>query len=161
MPQKKNPDGAELIRGKTGRVYGDLLALLTVMKGLPLAYNKDLQEDKELFHDALETVCLSLPVMAGMVSTLRVHPERMKRAVAKGFLNATEVADYLVGRGIPFRDAHGIVGQMVLYCEERQKGIEELTLDELRQFCPAIEADIYPYIDCENLLQKGNKREMR
>lgn len=160
MPQKKNSDGAELIRGKTGRVYGDLLALLTVMKGLPLAYNKDMQEDKDLFHDGLETVLLSLTMMERMVATLTVHPEKMRQAVSKGFLNATEVADYLVAKGVPFRDAHGIVGQIVIYCEDRQTSIEELTLSELKQFCPTIEEDIYPYIDYENILHKGIKKEM-
>ena len=107
MPQKKNPDVAELVRGKTGRVYGDLITLLTMMKGLPLAYNKDMQEDKDLFHDGLETVLLSLTMMERMVATLTVHPEKMRQAVSKGFLNATEVADYLVAKGVPFRDAHG------------------------------------------------------
>ena len=160
MPQKKNPDVAELVRGKTGRIYGDLITLLTVMKGLPLAYNKDMQEDKDLFHDGLETVLLSLTMMERMVATLTVHPEKMRRAVSKGFLNATEVADYLVAKGVPFRDAHGIVGQIVLYCEDRQTSIEELTLSELKQFCPAIGEDIYPYIDYENILHKGIKKEM-
>lgn len=160
MPQKKNSDGAELIRGKTGRVYGDLMGLLTVMKGLPLAYNKDMQEDKEAFHDSLQTVILSLCMMERMIATLTVKKENMEKAVKKGFLNATEVADYLVGKGIPFRDAHGIVGQIVIYCEDHQKAIEELQLSELQQFCPVFDDGIYPYIDYHNILKKGIKKEM-
>lgn len=160
MPQKKNSDGAELIRGKTGRVYGDLMGLLTVMKGLPLAYNKDMQEDKEAFHDSLQTVILSLCMMERMIATLTVKKENMEKAAKKGFLNATEVADYLVGKGIPFRDAHGIVGQIVIYCEDHQKAIEELQLSELQQFCPVFDDGIYPYIDYHNILKKGIKKEM-
>lgn len=124
MPQKKNPDVAELVRGKTGRVYGSLITLLTVMKGLPLAYNKDMQQDKDSFADALDVVTASLMMMERMIGTLQAKPEAMEAAVKKGFLNATEVADYLVQHGVPFRDAHGIVGQIVIYCEDAQKGIE-------------------------------------
>ena len=160
MPQKKNPDGAELIRGKTGRVYGNLVGILTIMKGLPLAYNKDMQEDKEGFYDSLQTVILCLSVMERMISTLKVKKENMERAVKKGFLNATEVADYLVKKGVPFRDAHGIVGRIVIACEDKGKAIEELSLEELKALCPQIEEDIYSYIDYENILQKGNKKEM-
>ena len=160
MPQKKNPDGAELVRGRTGRVYGDLMALLCAMKGLPLAYNKDMQQDKDSFADALDVVTASLMMMERMIGTLQAKPEAMEAAVKKGFLNATEVADYLVQHGVPFRDAHGIVGQIVIYCEDAQKGIEELSLDELLQFSPAFGPDIFSYIDYAAILQKGIKKEM-
>ena len=160
MPQKKNPDGAELVRGRTGRVYGDLLALLCAMKGLPLAYNKDMQQDKDSFADALDAVTASLLIMERMIGTLRAKPEAMRAAVKRGFLNATEVADYLVAHGVPFRDAHGIVGQIVIYCEDAQKAIEELSLEELRQFSPVFEDDIFGYIDYDAILQKGIKKEM-
>ena len=160
MPQKKNPDVAELVRGKTGRVYGSLITLLTVMKGLPLAYNKDMQQDKDSFADALDVVTASLMMMERMIGTLQAKPEAMEAAVKKGFLNATEVADYLVQHGVPFRDAHGIVGQIVIYCEDAQKGIEELSLDELLQFSPAFGPDIFSYIDYAAILQKGIKKEM-
>jgi argininosuccinate lyase len=157
MPQKKNPDAAELIRGKTGRVYGSLFALLTTLKGLPLTYNKDMQEDKEQFFDALDTVMDCLEIMSKMIDTLHVNADKMKEAVKAGFLNATEVADYLVSRGTPFRDAHGIVGQLIIYCEEHGKTIEDLTLVEMAKFSNTIGDDIYEYIDYENLLTKGNK----
>ena len=160
MPQKKNPDMAELVRGKTGRVYGDLMAMLTTLKGLPLAYNKDMQQDKDSFADALDVVTASLMMMERMIGTLQAKPEAMEAAVKKGFLNATEVADYLVQHGVPFRDAHGIVGQIVIYCEDAQKGIEELSLDELLQFSPAFGPDIFSYIDYAAILQKGIKKEM-
>lgn len=160
MPQKKNPDAAELIRGKTGRVYGSLVSLLTTMKALPLAYNKDMQEDKEAFFDAVNTVQASLKVMTGMMQTLKVNSSRMKEAVRMGFLNATEVADYLVLRGMPFRDAHGVVGSIVLYCEEKDKAIEDLQLSELNQFSALFDQSIYEYIEYENSLQKGIKVEM-
>lgn len=160
MPQKKNPDGAELVRGRTGRVYGDLLALLCAMKGLPLAYNKDMQQDKDSFADALDAVTASLLIMERMIGTLRAKPEAMRAAVKRGFLNATEVADYLVAHGVPFRDAHGIVGQIVIYCEDAQKAIEELSLEELRQFSSVFEDDIFGYIDYDAILQKGIKKEM-
>ena len=126
MPQKKNPDGAELIRGKAGRVYGNLFGLFTVMKGLPLAYNKDMQEDKEGFFDSVKTLEMCIQIMEGMIGTLKVREDNMKKAVKGGFLNATEVADYLVNKNIPFRDAHSIVGQIVIYCEDNDKAIEEL-----------------------------------
>ncbi|WP_438312049.1 argininosuccinate lyase [Sporosarcina sp. FA9] len=157
MPQKKNPDAAELIRGKTGRVYGSLFSLLTTMKGLPLAYNKDMQEDKEQFFDALDTVMDCLEIMAKMIETLHVNEDNMKAAIKAGFLNATEVADYLVSKGTAFRDAHGIVGQLIIYCEKENKAIEDLTIDEFAKFSDQIDEDIYPYIDYENSITKGNK----
>jgi argininosuccinate lyase len=157
MPQKKNPDAAELIRGKTGRVYGSLTSLLTTMKGLPLAYNKDMQEDKEPFFDALDTVLSCLTIMSKMIATMKVNHENMEKAVKKGFLNATEVADYLVSKGVAFRDAHSIVGSIVIYCEDHQKTIEELTLEELRQISSVIDDDIYAFIDYPNILNKGIK----
>lgn len=119
MPQKKNPDGAELIRGKTGRVYGDLIGILTVMKSLPLAYNKDMQEDKEPFFDAKDTVISCLKVMEGIISTLKVNKENLMKSVKKGFLNATEAADYLVNKDMAFRDAHKVIGEIVIYCEDK------------------------------------------
>jgi argininosuccinate lyase len=160
MPQKKNPDAAELIRGKSGRVYGSLVGLLTTMKGLPLAYNKDMQEDKEQFFDALDTVMSCIKVMSGMLSTLKIKAENMKKAVKKGFLNATEVADYLVSKGMAFRDAHGVVGSIVLYCEENNTAIEDLTLDQLNKFSSLFQGDVYSFIDYENTLQRGIKKEI-
>ncbi|WP_225316189.1 argininosuccinate lyase [Lysinibacillus fusiformis] len=157
MPQKKNPDAAELIRGKTGRVYGSLTSLLTTMKGLPLAYNKDMQEDKEPFFDALDTVLSCLQIMSKMIATMRVNSENMKKAVKGGFLNATEVADYLVSKGVAFRDAHSIVGAIVIYCEDHDKAIEELTIDQLKKLSSFIDEDIYDYIDYHNILNKGIK----
>ncbi|WP_418300742.1 argininosuccinate lyase [Lysinibacillus fusiformis] len=157
MPQKKNPDAAELIRGKTGRVYGSLTSLLTTMKGLPLAYNKDMQEDKEPFFDALDTVLSCLQIMSKMIATMRVNSENMKKAVNGGFLNATEVADYLVSKGVAFRDAHSIVGAIVIYCEDHDKAIEELTIDQLKELSSFIDEDIYDYIDYHNILNKGIK----
>lgn len=161
MPQKKNPDAAELIRGKTGRVYGALVSLLSTMKSLPLAYNKDMQEDKEPFFDSVKTVLSSIQVMAGMLKTLKVKGDRMKKAVELGFLNATEVADYLVLKGMPFRDAHGVVGSIVLYCEEKNCSIEELNLEELKGFSLLFEEGVYEYIDYENSLEKGIKKQMK
>ncbi|MFE1628840.1 argininosuccinate lyase [Brevibacillus reuszeri] len=157
MPQKKNPDAAELIRGKTGRVYGSLTSLLTTMKGLPLAYNKDMQEDKEPFFDALDTVLSCLQIMSKMIATMKVNSDNMKKAVKEGFLNATEVADYLVSKGVAFRDAHSIVGSIVIYCEDHQKAIEELSLAELKQQSLFIEDDIYEFIEYRNILNKGIK----
>lgn len=161
MPQKKNPDAAELIRGKTGRVYGDLMAILTVMKGIPLAYNKDMQEDKESFFDASDTVLSCIKVMEGMLSSLKVKKENTLRAVKKGFLNATEAADYLVLKGVPFRDAHKIIGKIVLYCEEKHKSIEELNISELKKFSTFFNEDIYEFIDYENTLNRGIKKEIK
>lgn len=161
MPQKKNPDGAELIRGKTGRVYGNLFALFTVMKGIPLAYNKDMQEDKEGFFDSVKTLEMCIQIMEGMIGTLKVREDNMKKAVKGGFLNATEVADYLVNKNIPFRDAHSIVGQIVIYCEDHNKAIEELELDELLKFSPVFEQDIYDFIDYNNIIEKGIKKNLK
>ena len=149
MPQKKNPDVAELVRGKTGRVYGDLMGLLTTMKGLPLAYNKDMQEDKEPVFDAVDTVKMCLPVFAGMIRTMRLLPENMRRAASAGFINATDCADYLTRKGMPFRDAYTTVGNLVYYCTQRGKGLEELTLEELRGVSPLFEADVYEALRLE------------
>lgn len=161
MPQKKNPDGAELIRGKTGRVYGNLFALFTVMKGIPLAYNKDIQEDKEGFFDSVKTLEMCIQIMEGMIGTLKVREDNMKKAVKGGFLNATEVADYLVNKNVPFRDAHSIVGQIVIYCEDHNKAIEELELDELLKFSQVFEPDIYDFIDYNNIIEKGIKKNLK
>ena len=147
MPQKKNPDVAELVRGKTGRVYGDLMTLLTVMKGIPLAYNKDMQEDKEAVFDGLDTATLSLKTFCGMIKTMKVKKENMRKGAGLGFTNATDVADYLVKKGMPFRNAHGVVGELVLECIKQNKMIEELTLNELKEFSPIFEEDIYHSID--------------
>ena len=160
MPQKKNPDAAELIRGKTGRVYGSLMGLLTTMKGLPLAYNKDMQEDKEQFFDAVKTVISCIKVMNGMLSTLKVKKDNMLKAVKKGFLNATDLADYLVRKGVPFRDAHGISGKIVVYCEGKDCAIEDLSVDEMKKFSPLIESDVYDFIDYKESLQRGIKKEI-
>ena len=157
MPQKKNPDGAELIRGKTGRVYGNLMGLLTVMKGLPLAYNKDMQEDKEGFFDSVKQLKMCIQVMEKMIATLKVNKEQMKSCVKSGFLNATEVADYLVKKGIPFRNAHSIVGAIVTYCEDNKKSIEELSLNEFSQFADVFDEGIYDFIDYDKILDKGIK----
>ncbi|MBU7007401.1 argininosuccinate lyase [Phosphitispora fastidiosa] len=149
MPQKKNPDVAELIRGKTGRVYGDLMALLTVMKSLPLAYNKDMQEDKEALFDAIDTVKGCLMVFTPMVDTMTLNETVMAQAARGGFTNATEVADYLAKSGVPFRKAHEIVGKLVLDCINRGKSLEDLTLEEYREVSPVIEADIFDAINIE------------
>lgn len=160
MPQKKNPDGPELIRGKSGRVYGTLISLLTTMKSLPLAYNKDMQEDKEVFFDALDTTSKCLIVMERIIGTMRVKNESMKNAVKAGFLNATEVADYLVCHGIAFRDAHKVVGEIILFCEEKGGNIEDLSLEELKQFSNCFTEDIYNFIDYEFSITKGIKKNM-
>ena len=161
MPQKKNPDGAELIRGKTGRVYGNLMSLLTVMKGLPLAYNKDMQEDKEGFFDSVNTLSMCIQIMERMIATLKVKEDNMKKSVKNGFLNATEVADYLVNNKVPFRDAHGIVGQIVIYCEDNDKTIEDLSLEELLKFSNVFKDDIYEFISYDNILKKGIKKNLK
>lgn len=160
MPQKKNPDAAELIKGKTGRVYGSLMSILTTMKGIPLAYNKDMQEDKEVFFDAINTVLSCIKVMNGMLGTLEVNEDAMKEAIKKGFLNATEAADYLVSKGMAFRDAHKVIGEIVLYCEENNKLIEELKINELQQFSNYFSEDIYEFVDYENTLKRGIKKEI-
>jgi argininosuccinate lyase len=149
MPQKKNPDSAELVRGKTGRVYGDLLGLLTTLKGLPLSYNKDLQEDKEPLFDAFDTVHDCLRIMAGVIRTLHVRPDRMLLATRQGFLAATDLADYLVTRGVPFREAHGVVARLVRQCETTDRTLEQLSLDELRRASPAFDTDAFAALDIE------------
>jgi argininosuccinate lyase len=149
MPQKKNPDVPELVRGKTGRVYGNLMALLTVMKSLPLAYNKDMQEDKEPLFDTIDTVKGSLKIFADMIREMRVNRDTMRNAAAKGFSTATDVADYLVRKGMPFRDAHEVVGKSVAYCVANRKDLPELTLDEWKSFSDRIEGDIYDAITLE------------
>ena len=154
MPQKKNPDVAELMRGKTGRVYGALMGLLTTLKGLPMTYNRDLQEDKEAFLDADRTLSLSLTVMAGMMAELVFVPERMRQALSRGFLNATELADYLAGTGVPFREAHHITGQAVALAEERGLTLETLPLDVLRGLCPHIQQDVYAVLDFERAVAR-------
>jgi len=157
MPQKKNPDMAELIRGKTGRVYGDLMALLTVMKGLPLAYNKDMQEDKEPVFDASDTLRDSLSIFTEMIATLTYKKEVMREAARTGFMNATDAADYLVRKGVPFRQCHEIIGKMVLDCVQCGKGIEELTLEELQVYSDNFEEDLYGCIALDTLIQEREK----
>lgn len=154
MPQKKNPDIAELVRGKTGRVYGALMSLLTTMKGLPLAYNKDMQEDKEVTFDAIETVKNCLELFAGMLSTMRFNAKIMEESAMKGFTNATDAADYLVNRNVPFRDAHGIIGRLVLYCIEKNTSIDALSLEELKAISPVFEADIYEAVSLKTCVDK-------
>ena len=149
MPQKKNPDVAELIRGKAGRVYGNLMSLLTMMKGLPLAYNKDMQEDKEPIFDSIDTVKLCLPVFCDMVRTMKVNTDVMYKGANGGFTNATDAADYLVKKGLPFRDAHAVIGNMVYYCIEHNKAIDDLTMDEMKSFSDIIEDDIYKAVSME------------
>ena len=156
MPQKKNPDVAELVRGKTGRVYGDLMGLLTTMKGLPLAYNKDMQEDKEPVFDAVDTVKMCLPVFAGMIGTMRVLPENMRRAAGGGFINATDCADYLTRKGMAFRDAYTTVGNLVYYCTQQGKLLEELTLEELKNISPLFGEDVYEALSLETCM--GQRR---
>lgn len=146
MPQKKNPDIAELVRGKTGRVYGALMSLLTTMKGIPLAYNKDMQEDKELSFDAMDTVKGCIALFTGMLATMKFNKGKMRLSANNGFTNATDAADYLVKHGVPFRDAHGIIGKIVLYCIERGIAIDDMSLDELKAICPVFEEDIYEEI---------------
>ena len=154
MPQKKNPDVAELARGKTGRVYGSLMGLLTMMKGLPLAYNKDMQEDKEQIFDAVDTVKMCLPVFSKMLATMRVKKDRMLMGAKGGFTNATDVADYLVKHGLPFRDAHAVVGRMVAYCIEKDTVIDALSMEEMKTFSPLIGGDIYDAISLETCVNQ-------
>jgi argininosuccinate lyase len=149
MPQKKNPDVPELVRGKTGRVYGNLMALLTVMKALPLAYNKDMQEDKEPLFDTIDTVKGSLKIFADMIREMKINKETMRAAAAKGFSTATDVADYLVRQGMAFRDAHEVVGKSVAYCLNTGKDLPELTMEEWRSFSDKIGEDIYDSITLE------------
>lgn len=156
MPQKKNPDIAELVRGKTGRVYGALTSMLTTMKGLPLAYNKDMQEDKELTFDAYDTVKGCLALFNGMLKTITFHPEIMESSAKNGFTNATDAADYLVNHGVPFRDAHGIVGRLVLYCLEKNISLDDMSLEEYRVISPAFQEDIYEAISLKTCIEKRN-----
>ena len=154
MPQKKNPDIAELVRGKTGRVYGALNALLTTMKGIPLAYNKDMQEDKEWAFDAIDTAKGCLTLFTGMLRTMQFNKDRMKDSARHGFTNATDAADYLVNHGVAFRDAHGIVGQLVLLCLEKKIALDELSLEEYKKISPVFEEDIYDAISLETCVNK-------
>lgn len=154
MPQKKNPDIAELVRGKTGRVYGALQALLTTMKGIPLAYNKDMQEDKEWAFDAIDTAKGCLTLFAGMLRTMEFKKDRMEQSAKNGFTNATDAADYLVNRGVPFRDAHGIVGRLVLLCIEKGIALDELPLEEYQKISPEFQADIYEAISLKTCVDK-------
>ena len=154
MPQKKNPDIAELVRGKTGRVYGALMALLTTMKGLPLAYNKDMQEDKEMAFDAMDTAADCIALFTGMIKTMKFRKDRMAKSAMNGFTNATDAADYLVGKGVPFRDAHGIIGRLVLYCIEKDTSIDALSLEELRSISDKFDEDIYDAISLKTCVEK-------
>lgn len=153
MPQKKNPDMAELIRGKSGRVYGDLMSLLTICKGLPLAYNKDLQEDKIPVFDAADTLKASMSIFREMILTMQVKKENMEKAAKYGYMNATDAADYLVSKGIPFRDCHEIIGKIVLYCIEKGIAIEDMSMEEFKSFSPKFEDDIYEKIDIRNCIK--------
>ena len=154
MPQKKNPDIAELVRGKTGRVYGALMSLLTTMKGIPLAYNKDMQEDKELTFDAIDTVKGCLALFNGMLAAMQFKKENMESSARNGFTNATDAADYLVNHGVAFRDAHGIVGQLVLYCIEKGISLDDMSLEEYRKISPAFQEDIYDAISMKTCVEK-------
>lgn len=154
MPQKKNPDIAELVRGKTGRVYGALMSLLTTMKGIPLAYNKDMQEDKELSFDAFDTVNSCIHLFTGMIATIKFNKEIMEKSAMNGFTNATDAADYLVKKGMPFRDAHAVIGRLVLYCIENKKAIHELKLLELKSICDMFDMDVYDEISLETCVEK-------
>lgn len=154
MPQKKNPDIAELVRGKTGRVYGALMAILTTLKGIPLAYNKDMQEDKEITFDAIDTVKNCLKLFQGMLASMKFHKTVMAESAVKGFTNATDAADYLVNKGVPFRDAHGIIGQLVLYCLEKNTSIDALSIEELKAVSPVFEADVYDVVSLKTCVEK-------
>lgn len=154
MPQKKNPDIAELIRGKTGRVYGSLISMLTTMKGIPLAYNKDMQEDKELTFDAIDTVKGSLALFTGMISSMTFRNDVMEKSAKNGFTNATDAADYLVNHGVPFRDAHGIVGQLVLFCIEKGIALDDMTLSQFQAISPVFKEDIYDAISLKTCVEK-------
>ncbi len=154
MPQKKNPDIAELVRGKTGRVYGALMSLLTTMKGLPLAYNKDMQEDKELTFDAIDTTKGCIALFTGMIDTMVFNKENMENSAKHGFTNATDAADYLVNKGVPFRDAHGIVGQLVLYCLDKKIALDDMSIEEYKKISPVFEEDIYEAIAIKTCVEK-------
>ena len=154
MPQKKNPDIAELVRGKTGRVYGALMSLLTTMKGIPLAYNKDMQEDKELTFDAIDTVKGCLALFTGMIRTMKFNKDIMEKSAMHGFTNATDAADYLVKHGVPFRDAHSIIGHLVLTCIEKGKAIDEMSIEELKEISDVFEPDVYDAISLKTCVEK-------
>lgn len=154
MPQKKNPDIAELVRGKTGRVYGALISILTTMKGIPLAYNKDMQEDKEMSFDAIDTVKGCIALFNGMMATIKFRNDVMESSAKNGFTNATDAADYLVNKGVPFRDAHGIVGQLVLFCIDKNISLDDMTLDEYKNISPVFENDIYEAISMKTCVEK-------
>ena len=156
MPQKKNPDIAELIRGKTGRVYGALISMLTTMKGIPLAYNKDMQEDKEFTFDAIDTVKGCISLFNGMIDTMKFKKENMEASAKNGFTNATDAADYLVNHGVPFRDAHGIIGQLVLLCIDKNISLDDLPLEEYKEISPVFEEDIYEAISMKTCVEKRN-----
>ena len=154
MPQKKNPDIAELVRGKTGRVYGDLLSLLTTMKGIPLAYNKDMQEDKEAFFDAVDNTSNCLALFTDMIATVKFNKDAMMKSAMMGFTNATDAADYLVNKGMPFRDAHSVIGRLVLYCIDKKCAIDDLSLDELKEFSDKFDKDVYDAISLKTCVEK-------
>ncbi len=154
MPQKKNPDIAELVRGKTGRVYGDLLSLLTTMKGIPLAYNKDMQEDKEAFFDAVDNTSNCLALFTDMIATVKFNKDAMMKSAMMGFTNATDAADYLVNKGMPFRDAHSVIGRLVLYCIDKKCAIDDLSLDELKKFSDKFDKDVYDAISLKTCVEK-------
>lgn len=154
MPQKKNPDIAELIRGKTGRVYGALVSILTTMKGLPLAYNKDIQEDKEFTFDAIDTVKGCISLFTGMIKTMKFRKNVMEASAKNGFTNATDAADYLVNHGVPFRDAHGIVGQLVLFCIDKNIALDDMSLEEFQAISPVFQKDIYEAISMKTCVDK-------
>ena len=154
MPQKKNPDIAELIRGKTGRVYGALVSILTTMKGLPLAYNKDIQEDKEFTFDAIDTVKGCISLFTGMIKTMKFRKNVMEASAKIGFTNATDAADYLVNHGVPFRDAHGIVGQLVLFCIDKNIALDDMSLEEFQAISPVFQKDIYEAISMKTCVDK-------
>ena len=156
MPQKKNPDIAELVRGKTGRVYGALMSILTTMKGIPLAYNKDMQEDKEFTFDAIDTVKGCIALFNGMISTMAFNKDNMEKSAKNGFTNATDAADYLVNNGVPFRDAHGIVGRLVLHCIDKGISLDEMSLEEYQEISPVFKEDIYEAISMKNCVEKRN-----
>ena len=156
MPQKKNPDIAELIRGKTGRVYGALISMLTTMKGIPLAYNKDMQEDKEFTFDAIDTVKGCISLFNGMIDTMKFKKENMEASAKNGFTNATDAADYLVNHGVPFRDAHGIIGQLVLLCIDKNISLDDLPLEDYKKISPVFEEDIYEAISMKTCVEKRN-----
>ena len=154
MPQKKNPDIAELVRGKSGHVFGDLMTLLTVMKDIPLAYNKDMQEDKEAIFDGVDTIKMCLPVFTDMLATLTLKKDNLRKGAAGGFTNATDYADYLVKKGVPFREAHTISGKTVFYCIFKDKALEDLTIEEFKEFSSLIEEDVYEAISLETCVNE-------